>query len=115
VQGQRERDPARPPADINDDIIRGNIRGKSLQIRVERSTWIGRQERVVGREPREEVARGLRTTQAGPLREDGIHPRSILLGGGSGSCYRHSLVPPSKNDDGEKTWIGFGHDAINYA
>jgi hypothetical protein len=68
--------PSRTTADINDDIIRCNIRGNSLQIRVERSTQIGLQERVVGWETREEVPWGLRTAQAGPLREDGIHPRA---------------------------------------
>ena len=65
-----------------------------LTVKLEWSPWIGLQERVVGREPREEVARGLRTAQASLLREDGIHPRSILVGSSSGLCHCHGIVPP---------------------
>jgi hypothetical protein len=61
AQGQRECDPARTSADIDDDIIRCNIRGDDVEIRVKRSTRIGLQEWTVGRETCEEVARGLWT------------------------------------------------------
>jgi hypothetical protein len=92
AQGQRERDPACPSADIDDNIFRGNIRGDDLQVQVERSTRIGLQDGVVSRKAREEVARGLWAAQAGPLCEDGIHPRRILVSNGSGLWYRQSMV-----------------------
>ncbi|MFZ3253716.1 MAG: hypothetical protein WA133_05485, partial [Syntrophales bacterium] len=66
THGKGERDSARTPADIDDDVFRFNIRGDNLQVRVERSTWIGLQKRVVGRETCKEIPRGLRTAQTGP-------------------------------------------------
>jgi hypothetical protein len=46
-------------------------------------------ERVVAGETCKEVFRGLRAAQAGPLRQHGIDPRGVVIGGSTGMRRRH--------------------------
>ena len=67
-------------SDIDDDIIRLDIRCYDLEVWVRRSTRIGLHERVIAWQTREEVSRRLAPAQAGALHEHGIDPSSIPVG-----------------------------------
>ena len=69
-----------PPSDIDNDIIRLDIRCNNLEIWVQRSTRIGLHERVIAWQTREEVSRRLAPAQASALGEHGIDPSSIPVG-----------------------------------
>jgi hypothetical protein len=60
--------------------------------RLEESTWISLQERVVTQETGEEVSRGLRAAQARALREHGIDPSSTSVG--RAIVIRHCISSP---------------------
>jgi hypothetical protein len=80
MQGERQRNSAGAASDIDDDIIRLDIRCNGLEVRVRRSMRIGLHERVIAWQAREQVSRRLPPAQSGALREHGIDPSSIPLG-----------------------------------
>ena len=76
----------------DDDIVRFDIRGDDLEVRVERSTGIGLFQRVVAGKTGEETARGLRAAQPNALRQHGIDPSGIPVCGLAGVLKRHEVT-----------------------
>src|SRR5215471_15648892 len=67
----------------------GQYTSNDLQILVEWPMRIDPKKRTIGTETREEISRRLRTTEAGPLREDCIHARCIVAGSSANISYLH--------------------------
>src|SRR5207248_1536938 len=79
-QGERQRHTARTPADIDDDVVRVDIRSDDRQVWTKRSEWVGLYKRMVGGASSTLISRRLRTAQPGALRKHGVDPGSISVG-----------------------------------
>jgi hypothetical protein len=97
-QGERQRDTACTPSDIDYDIVRFNIRSDNRQIWTKRSERIGLYERMVGGAADAGISRRLRAAQPRTLREHGVDPRSVPVGRTFIVARHHSifrLISPS--------------------
>ena len=78
-KGERQRDTACTPSDIDYDIVGFDIRSDDRQVWIKRSEWIGLHERMVGGATSALISRRLRTAQTRALREHGIDPSGIVV------------------------------------
>jgi hypothetical protein len=90
-QRERQRHTAGTSADIDDDIVRFDIRSDDRQVWTKRSEWIGFQEGMVGRATGAFISRRLRAAQPRALRKHGVHASGISVSRTSAIGRHHSI------------------------